>query len=137
MAVSAERVVRRHHRRTPVTDDPHQTADGLGEVRRPEGVVVIVVFGSHHPRVAVAEELDAGGAQDLGGGARLLAPPLGEILTIIQEVLGDLAFLAVGGHCKDDTMALCRGARHRAPGRDRLVVGVRMEEDDGRHGGPP
>ena len=49
---------------------------------------------------------------------------------------GDLAVVAVGGEDDDDPVTLGGGARHRARGLRRLVVGMGVTEDDRGHRGP-
>ena len=57
--------------------------------------------------------------------------PGGEVLALVQHTRGDLAQLTAGGDHEHHAMPLGRGPGHRAAGGDRLVVGVRVEDDQG------
>ena len=82
------------------------------------GVVVRRLAG--HARVAVAEELDAVDAEDLGGRVQLGDAPVDERLAGRERVGRVLAELAARREHEHDAMSFGLGARHRAAGRDRL-----------------
>ena len=79
--------------------------------------------------VGVAEPLDPGHPERLGGPARLLQPALAEA-AVAAQLVGRQARAAVGREHEDDAVALGRGACHRARGEQRLVVGVGVEGHD-------
>ena len=51
------------------------------------------------------------------------------------EVVGHLAVLTVGGDDEHHAVPLGVGPRHRAAGRQRLVVGMGVEADERAHSG--
>ena len=97
-----------------------------------KGVGVAVLVPAGHAGVGVPEPFHAGNAKDGSGGHGLPAPPVRERLAI-RQIIGHLPVLAMGGEDDHDAMAERRRARHRPGGRRRLVIGVRVEKDDGGH----
>ena len=92
-----------------------------------ERVVVVVGCLAGHAGVAVAEVFDAVDAQDFGLRPLFGHAPLRERLAGRERVRREFAQLAASREHENDAMPLGLCARHRAGGRDRLVVGVRVE----------
>ena len=116
-----------------VAQDVRQPLGGFVDVGGPERSVLVVLGRSHHPRVDVAEKLDALRTEDLGGRLGLEDPALPERFALVQESLGDFAVLSSRGHHQHDTVTVGRRLRHRAAGGDAFVVRVGVEADKGRH----
>ena len=53
-------------------------------------------------------------------------------LTRREEALGALPLLTPCGDDENDTVVASESS-HRSPRQDRFIIGVRVEEDDGRH----
>ncbi len=132
--VAAEVVVADDHVGLDLADDAHGPADGLIDIRLPEGGRVVVVGRAHHPGVLVAQQpaLDATELpQRLG---QLLGADLrqaGMVLRRIQLGHDDLAVLAEVGGQADHAEALGPVASHDAAGADALVVGVGVDGQEG------
>src|SRR5207245_9576270 len=114
--------------------DTGQRPGGCLAVGLPERVGRLGVRPVGHAGAGVPEELDALDAQDLGGGVRLVDPPLPELLAGFEEAVVDLAVLPLGRQHEDDAIALFGGLLHDAARADALVVGVGVEQDHGASG---
>src|SRR4051794_19595496 len=90
--------------------------------------MIVGVF-TLHTRVVVPEERDAVDAECGGRVVHLGHPPLGDRLARRERVGRVLPQFAARREDEDDAVSLRLGACHGAPGRDRLVVGVRVEGD--------
>ena len=73
--------------------------------------------------------------EHVGRRMHLPHPALGERLPLGEDAVGHLPHLAPGGKHEHDAVAGLDQRDHRAARRDRLVVGVGVEEDD--RGRPP
>ena len=129
VAVSAVRVVDRHHVGTESANDGDEATDGIVEVGLPEAVGMQVRVLAHHSRVAVAEEDVVLDPEDGHRRRHLLGAYFGETrldrLGIVVVV--DLPFGAVGGsHHHGRPAGSGRGGEYPT-GLDHLVVGVGME----------
>ena len=109
-----------------------QTGGGLVEVGLVERPGVLVLLPAGHARVGVAEPDHPVHAEDLGRDLRLPPAPVHDGLAR-GEVVGGLAVVAVGGEDDHHPVALRGRPGHRPGGLGCLVVGVGMDEDDGRH----
>ena len=127
MAVAAVVVVDGEHVGALVAQDGGQARRRLVEVGAGERSVGVVRGFAGHAGVAVAEEFDPVDAQHLGRRLQLGDAALGERLARGERVGRVFAQLAAGREHQDDPVPFGLGARHRARGRDRLVVGVRVE----------
>ena len=136
MSVRAVLVVDGEDVRPLVGEDRGELGCGVVDVRTCEAARVGVGRRAGHPRIDVAEELDAMRADLVGGGQGLALSPLAEGLAVREEVLGELAELAACREDQHDAVAFSGGSRERAALRDRFVVRVGVEADEGRHQGP-
>ena len=130
MPVSAELVVGRDDVRPVLPDQPRQPSGRLVQVRHPVRARVAIAVGAHHPRVAIAEVLPLGDAEDPHRPLQLAGPDLAEASMVVRRVhLGDddLAQLAAGAGDQDDPMAGLDGLGHRPTGPDRFVVGMGVD----------
>ena len=102
--------------------------------RLPEAARVVVVRQAHHPRVAVlalaAEEPVVLDAERPAGAVQLDDPVLAELVReqVAQVGRDDLAELAERAGHQRDAGALGGVLGHRRPGADRLVVRVRVHQ---------
>ncbi len=110
-----------------LSEDGREPGRSFLDVGRREraGIVAARVVG--HAGVAVPEERDALDAEDLARGRHLGHAPIGELLAGFEHTLDDLAELALRREHEHDAMTVACRTGHDAPGRDRLVVGVRMK----------
>jgi hypothetical protein len=127
MAVAAVVVVDGEHVGALFLQQLGQARRGFFDISARKRSVVVVRGFARHSRVAVAEEFDPIDAQDLGRGVQLGDAALRERLARPQCFGRVLTQLAAGREHQDDPMPFRLGARHRARGCDRLVVGVSME----------
>ena len=81
--------------------------------------------------VGVAPGLQSGGAQDLRGTLELGRSHPGKVIAIFG---GGEASGPIGGHGENHPMALGCRARHGPGGEEGLIIGVCVQEDQGRHG---
>ena len=137
VAVEAVRVVRDEHLRAYLSHDLHQVPGGLVEVGLPEGPGVLVGREPHHPGVAVAagaaEEAVVGDAERGARGGQLGDAVPAELVGLGGGELGqrrhvDLALLAERAGHQRDVRAVGGVVGHRRAGADRLVVGVRVDQ---------
>ena len=96
---------------------------------------VAIAEPAHHVRVAIAQVLPLGHAQEAHralelGGTELAEPPV--VVGRVHLGDDDLAQLAAGAGHEDDAMAVGDGLGHRPAGPDRLVVGVGVDGHQGR-----
>ena len=110
VAVAPVVVVVGQHVAADVAEDGGQPLGRLVDVGLPEAVGVVVGRLAHHPRVAVAQELDPVGADHLGRVLQLADAALPELLALVEHALDRFAELAAGG----DRPAR-RGGRRRPP----------------------
>ena len=130
MAVAAERVVGRHDVGPVPPDEPDQPADRFVEVGLPERPRIVVPGPAHHVRVAVAEVVPFGDAEDAHRVLELAHPDLAEPAVVLGRVhLGDddLALLAARAGDEHDPPAVADRSGHRPAGADRLVVGMGVD----------
>lgn len=111
-------------------EDLRKARRGLVDVGLPERRGIVVPRRVRHARVAIPEERDARDTEMACGGPRLRFATLTERLAGPQEPGFDFAELAEGREHEHDAVARGGGTSHRSPGGDRLVVGMRVEEDD-------
>ena len=81
----------------------------------------------------VAEEDDPVDAEGPGRRLGLTGPALAQVV-VAEERPIDFAGLAVGGHDEHHPVALGGRFGHHSGREQRLVVGVRVEGHEGRHG---
>ena len=85
------------------------------------------------PGVVVAQEDDPLDAQGHGRGLGLTGPALAQVVVAEERTIG-LAGLAVGRDDEHHTVAFGGGFGHDSGREQSLVVGVRVEGHEGRHG---
>ena len=137
VAVSAIRVIGDQDLRPDLTDHGHQMGGRLVERGLPEGVGALVLRRAHHPGVPVAarpaEEAVVRDAQGLHRGGQLTGAVRAEGVVAVRRESGqlgrdDLALLAECAGHQGDLRALGRVLGHGHAVVDRLVVGVRMHQ---------
>ena len=117
-----------------LVDDLGERGRRLVDVRLPEAARVVVVRQAHHPRVAVpalaAEEPVVGDAERRARAVKLGDPVLAELVgqQVAQVGRDDLAHLAERAGDQRDPRALGGVPGHGGAGEDRLVVRVRVHE---------
>ena len=135
--VAAEGVVGGQHLGAVAADEAHQAAHRLHEIGPAEGAGVVVLRGARHARVAVAQQLHRGHAEDGAGGAQFRLADFTQALPhrLGVVVVEDLPHLAPGGGDHHHLLAGGGVARQGAAHRERLVVGVGVEGEETGHGG--
>lgn len=137
VTVSAMRVVGDQDLRPDLADHGHQIGGRLVERGLPEGFGTLVLHRAHHPGVPVAarpaEEAVVRDAQGLHRGGQLAGAVRAEgVVTVRREMreLGrdDLALLAERAGHQGDQRTFGRVLGHGHAVDDRLVVGVRMHQ---------
>ncbi len=138
VAVEAVGVVGHDHVGAYLVDDRFQLGGGLVHVGLPEAARVVVVRQPHHPGIApspgAAEEPVVGHAQRLAGGLELPDPVLAQLVRqeVPQRGRDDLAKLAERAGHERHPGAFGRVLGHRRPGPDRLVIRVRVHQQQAR-----
>ena len=134
MPVEPVRVVGHDHVGRDLLDDLGERGRRLLDVGLPEAARVVVVRQAHHPRVAVpalaAEEAVVRDAERRAGAVELDDPVLAELVgkQVAQVGRDDLTELAERAGHQRDPRALRGVLGHRGAGADRLVVRVRVHE---------
>src|SRR5699024_4317007 len=103
-------------------EDPGEAGGGVVGVGPVQAPRVVVLGPAGHAGVAVAQPVDARGAEDPARRLGLPATVLDQV-AVRAEVLGALAVVAVGGEDCDDAVPPTGGQRHHAGGLRGLVVG--------------
>ena len=133
VAVAAVGVVHRQHIGRHLAKD-RCVPSGRGlNVGAPEAVGPVIAARVHHPRVDVAEELDAIDAKDLRRFERLTDPAQAERLSRIEKPVRHFAELAAGRDDQHRAVSVGCHFRHRSTRLDALVVRMSVEEDERRH----
>jgi hypothetical protein len=136
VAVVAVLVVDGQHVGVFVVKDPGETMGGLVDVGARERSRRGVGRFARHARVEVSEELDAVDAEHVGRGVEFRDPSFDELFARRERFGRVFAELAFRGGDEHDPMTLALGACHCAARGDRLVVGMRMKQDERvPHGG--
>ncbi len=132
MPIAAVCVVAHDHLRSHLADDAHEATRGFVEVCGPEAARLVVLGRAHHPRVHIAQAPRLDGPQLFQRTSQLLVAQLAQACVVLRSVqLGDhdLAVLAASAGDTDDAVARATVAGHDAPGRDGLVIGMGMDEE--------
>lgn len=138
VAVAAVRVVGDQDLGADLADHLDEMGCGLVQVGGPEGAGPVVLLGAHHPGVAeasgAAEEAVVGDPELLHGGGELADAVRAEDVLAVrgevrENVRDDLALLAEGAGHQGDVGTVGRVLGHGGAIVDRLVVGVRVHEE--------
>ena len=133
VAVAAVVVVGRDDVGLLLAEDHRQAGGSLVERGLRERPGHLAGRRAHHPRVHVAEELDPVDAQEPGRLVGLGGAADRQGLAVVQHARHGLAVLAPRRDHEHHPVPEGLRLGHRPGGRDGLVVGVRVEGDEGRH----
>lgn len=137
--IAAEVVVCDHHLRASVTDDLHERHSGLEQIGTPEAVRPIIARHAHHPRVAkttgATEQLPIGHVEFGHRGRQFSLSMRSEIVVLVggqmcDVVEKDLTLLTEGARDERDLGTFGDVFRHGGAGRNALVVGMCVDEQD-------
>ena len=130
MSVTAVVVVHRQHVGVLFGEELRESRSRVDDVGARECFGSIVRRFAGHAGVVETEELHAIDAEDLGGRELFPHAHLRERRSGRHRSGRGLAQFAPSCHDEHDAMALDLRLRHRAGGRDGLVVGMRMEHNE-------
>jgi hypothetical protein len=135
VSVPAEGVIDRHHLGLVATNEPYQPAGCLKKVCLPESALVIVGLGSHHSRIAIAQELVMLDSQQVKCISHFQGPDFAQALPdrFGIVVVVDLPLCAIGCGHHHHLLARLRVAGENPARPDHLIIGVGVEGKEPRH----